>query len=87
MFYCTLKNENFSYQGVDGFILNADESCENKLRHSWTLTDVPHDIDYIIESVCHFDEIVNEWTSHSLISKLVHIVRNYLQSLSNRKEE
>ena len=60
---------------VDGFILNADESCENKLRHSWILSDVPHDIDYIIESVCHFHEIVNEWTSHSLVSKLVHIVR------------
>ena len=67
---------------VDGFILTANETCENRLLHSWTLIDVS-DFSHKIGRLCQIDEIVNELATHNLSSKIVHIVRKILLSSLN----
>ena len=67
-------------------MLSSNETCENRLLHSWTLTDVS-DFSHKIGRLCQIDEILNELATHNLSSKIVHIVRKILLFSLNIKNK
>ena len=60
-------------QIIDGFILNTNNTCQNKLMYSWNLTGL-WNLSQPIEDLCQTEEVIMEWTTNNLISNIADLV-------------